>query len=95
MITNRADVDAVPLSDGRLTPIYWSSELDRFGVRVGMPEKAFVVGCRVDKQRTWVLIGRFGRITFQKAISDAKQLLGEMVSGIDPVARKRDQPLVV
>jgi hypothetical protein len=36
-------------------------------------------------------LGRAGEITVQKAIRDAKQVLGEMVGGIDPVARQRAQ----
>ena len=38
-----------------------------------------------------VTLGRVGQITLQKARQDAQQLIGEMVGGTDPVARKRDQ----
>ena len=50
-----------------------------------------MVGHRVNRQWKLVTLGRVGEITVQKAIRDAKQLIGEMVGGIDPVARERDQ----
>ena len=48
-----------------------------------------MVGHRVNRQWKLVALGRSGEITVQKAIRDAKQILGEMVGGIDPVARER------
>ena len=90
-ITTQTDVDAIPYStDGRQI-IWWSTELDHFGVRAGGREKTFVVGHRVNRQWKLVKLGRDGEITVQKAIRDAKQILGEMVGGIDPVARERAQ----
>ena len=88
-ITNQTEVDAIPYATGGKQPIWWSSELDHFGVRAGGREKTFVVGHRVNKQWKLVALGRSGEITVQKAIRDAKQILGEMVGGIDPVARER------
>ena len=53
-------------------------------------EKTFVVGHGSTGSGSWSALGRVGEITVQKAVSDAKQILGEMVGGINPVARKRD-----
>ena len=90
-LTTTADVDAVPYSPPGQQIIWWSSELDHFGVRVGAREKTFIVGHRVNKKWKRVALGRAGEITVQKAIKDAKVILGEMVSGIDPVARERSR----
>jgi integrase len=90
-ITTQAEVDAIPYStDGRQV-IWWNTELDHFGIRAGAREKTFVVGHRVNKQWKLVTLGRAGEITVQKAIRDAKIILGEMVGGIDPTARERAQ----
>ena len=86
----QAEVDAIPHSTDGKQVIWWSTELDHFGVRAGAREKTFVVGQRVNKQWKLATLGRAGEITVQKAIRDAKQVLGEMVGGIDPVARERD-----
>ena len=88
-ITNQTEVDAIPYSTDGKQPIWWSTELDHFGVRAGAREKTFVVGHRVNGQWKLAKLGRDGQITVQKAIKDAKQILGDMVGGIDPVERER------
>ena len=90
-ITTQAEVDAIPYSTDGKQLIWWSTELDHFGVRAGAREKTFVVGHRVNRQWKLAKLGRAGEITVQKAIRDAKQVLGEMVGGIDPVERERTQ----
>src|SRR5258708_1569077 len=88
-ITSQADVDAIPLAGPGRQTIWWSTELDHFGVRAGAREKVYIVGHRVNRKWTLVRLGRVGQITVQKAVKDAKIILGEMVSGIDPAARER------
>jgi integrase len=90
-ITNQTEVDAIPFSEDGKQAIWWSTELDHFGVRAGAREKTFVVGHRVNRQWKLAKLGRVGEITVQKAIKDAKQILGEMVGGIDPAERERTQ----
>lgn len=46
---------------------------------------------RVNGKPRLIKLGRVGEISLQKARQDAQQLIGEMVGGTDPVARKRDQ----
>ena len=88
-ITSQSDVDNIPYSTDGKQIIWWSTGLDHFGVRAGARDKVYVVGVRVNRQWKLVTLGRAGRITVQKAIRDAKVVLGEMIGGIDPTARER------
>jgi integrase len=90
-ITTQADVDAIPFPTDGKQEIWWSTKLDHFGVRTSSRGKTFIVGHRVNKKWKLAMLGRSGEITVQKAIRDGKQILGEMVGGIDPVARERAQ----
>jgi integrase len=91
-LTTKTAVDAIPLQDQGQT-IYWDTGLTGFGVRVGAREKTFILERRVrgNPKPVRVTLGRVGQITLQKARDDAKQLIGEIIGGTDPVARKRDQ----
>ena len=90
LTTNRA-VDDIPLATkGRMT--WYGTELTGFCVRAGTTSKTFYLWRRVAgrEQATFIRLGRVGEITLQKARPDAQQLIGEMVGGSNPVARKRD-----
>src|SRR5262245_29389110 len=91
LTTNKA-VNDIPLSDkGQVT--WYCTELTGFCVRAGTRTKTFYLWRRVHgrKQPTFIRIGRVGQITLQKARKDAQQLIGDMVGGTNPVARKRDE----
>ncbi len=88
-LTTNAAVDAIPYPDkGQI--ITTCTELPNFGVLAGVRQKSFIVERRVNGKTRRVTIGRVGEITLQKARQDARQLIGEMIGGTDPVARKRD-----
>ncbi|MHC2578734.1 hypothetical protein ACVI1J_008974 [Bradyrhizobium diazoefficiens] len=91
-LTTKTAVDALPHPKQGQT-IYYCTELTGFGVVVGARQKTFILERRVNGSRApkRITIGRVGEITLQKARQDAQQLIGEMVGGADPVARKRDQ----
>lgn len=89
-LTTKGAVDAIPFSDQGQT-IHFCTELSGFGVLAGARQKTFILERRVNGKTRRVTIGRVGEITLQKARQDAQQLIGEMVGGSDPVARKRDQ----
>jgi hypothetical protein len=89
-LTTKASVDAIPRPDQGQT-IHYCTELPGFGVLAGARQKTFVLERRVNGKTRRVTIGRVGEVTLQKARQDAQQLIGEMISGSDPVARKRDQ----
>jgi hypothetical protein len=91
-LTTKAAVDALPYSrKGQGQTVHYCTELTGFGVRAGAREKTFVLWRRVNGKPRLIKLGRVGEISLQKARQDAQQLIGEMVGGTDPVARKRDQ----
>jgi Arm DNA-binding domain/Phage integrase family len=89
-LTTKTAVDAIPHPERGQT-ITYCTELTGFGVRSGAREKTFVLWRRVNGRPRLIKLGRVGEITLQKARQDAQQLIGEMVGGTDPVARKRDE----
>ena len=89
-LTTKTAVDEIPHPEtGQL--VYWDTELTGFGVLAGARQKTFVLERRINGKSRRVTLGRVGQITLQKARQDAQQLIGEMVGGTNPVARKRDQ----
>jgi integrase len=91
-LTTKEAVQAIPHSK-QGQPIYWCTELTGFGVRVGARAKTFILERRIKGKLRPVRItlGRVGQISLHKARQDAQQLIGEIVSGADPVARRRDE----
>jgi hypothetical protein len=91
-LTTKEAVQAIP-HPKQGQPIWWCTELTGFGVRVGARAKTFILERRIKGKvkPVRVTLGRVGRISLHKARQDAQQLIGEMVGGVDPVARKRDQ----
>ncbi|WP_417790333.1 tyrosine-type recombinase/integrase [Terasakiella pusilla] len=71
--------------------VVWDTDLKGLGVRVAKSgRKTFILKYRnqrgVSKQLT---IGKYGPLTVEEAKKYAKQKLGEIATGIDPVAEKR------
>jgi integrase len=89
-LLTKGAVDDIPFSAKGQT-IHYCTELRGFGVLAGARNKTFIIERRVNGKTRRVTIGRVGEISLQKARQDAEQLIGEMVGGTDPVARKRDQ----
>jgi integrase len=76
--------------------IYWDSVVVGLGVVVRPSgTKTFVLSYRNQQRRSRRLtLGRYGRITLDKARQLAKQRNGEVASGNDPVANRRKDRLV-
>jgi integrase len=89
-LLTKGAVDDIPFSAKGQT-IHYCTDLSGFGVLAGARKKTFIIERRVNGKTRRVTIGRVGEISLQKARQDAEQLIGEMVGGTDPVARKRDQ----
>jgi integrase len=91
-LTTKEAVQAIP-HPKQGQPIWWCTDLTGFGVRVGARAKTFILERRIKGKikPVRVTLGRVGQISLHKARQDAEQLIGEMVGGTDPVARKRDQ----
>lgn len=91
-LTDKA-VAEIALPEGRPQVIEWDSELTGFGVVVGKRRRTFIVKARVKGQQRRMAIGALGEVredrrhwTTTLARQRAKELLGDMASGVDPNA---------
>ncbi|MBX3709655.1 MAG: integrase family protein [Gammaproteobacteria bacterium] len=68
---------------------YYDDKLKGFGVRVTSGgAKTFIVEKLVKGKLCRIKIGRFGELTAEQARKNAEILLGQIASGIDPLAEK-------
>ena len=77
----------------RLKPgqIAWDTEVKGFGVRCQRRYKVFILKYRIFGRARWISIGTHGSPwTVETARKEAKRLLGQVASGIDP-AEARDE----
>jgi integrase len=88
-ITKRA-VDALECPAGKDRAFLWDDALSGFGV-AAFPtgRKVYVAQFRKDGRSRRVSIGDHGRLTPDEARSQAKQLLGAVETGADPVEERR------
>lgn len=89
-ITKRA-VDALKCPPGRDRVFLWDDDLAGFGV-AALPsgKKVYVAQYRQHGRSRRVKIGDHGRLTPDEARSAAKQVLGAVEGGHDPIGQRRD-----
>ncbi|MHB1285305.1 MAG: tyrosine-type recombinase/integrase [Leptospirales bacterium] len=85
----KSTIDKLPLSDGKQV-IYWDKALKGFGLRIGSTSKVFIVRDSVNGKKVQVTIGAFGAKTPDEARREARVQLGNMASGVNPIAKKRE-----
>jgi integrase len=69
--------------------VRWDGALPGFGVRVGQGTKTFVLKYRLASGRVrWKFLGRVGSLTLEKARRDAKDDIGVVARGGDPLRLK-------
>ena len=88
-ITKRT-VDALQCPGGRDREFLWDTEISGFGV-AAFPsgEKVYVAQYRQDGRSRRLNIGKHGRLTPDEARSLAKQKLGAVEGGADPIAERK------
>ena len=70
---------------------YRDDRLKGFAVRVtSTGVKTFIVEKRINAKVKRITLGRFGELTVEQARKQAQKLLGEIASGRDPVAKKKE-----
>jgi integrase len=88
-ITKRA-VDALKCPDGKDREFLWDDALAGFGVAVfPTGKKVYVAQYRQHGRSRRSTIGEHGRLTPDEARSQAKQLLGAVEKGADPIEERR------
>jgi len=87
-ITKRS-VDALSCPEGKDRVFLWDDALSGFGIAAHRSgKKTYAVQYRQDGRSRRATIGDHGRLTPDKARSEAKKLLGAVESGSDPIAER-------
>lgn len=72
---------------------YWDSDLQGFGIYVGIKSKTWFVEKRIDNKTKRVALGKYPVLTAEQARAKAMEQLGKMSVGIDPVKEKREKKI--
>src|SRR5260221_13446049 len=87
-LTQRRITELEP-QPGRQYVVWDSGNIPGFGVRVSGTVKAFVLTYRIESGRArWATLGRFGVLTLEQARVLAREYLGIVAGGEDPLRRK-------
>lgn len=95
----KSEVDSLPIpakgSNGQTgQKRYYDDKLKGFGVRVTSGgAKTFFVEKLVKRKLRRMKIGRYGELTAEQARKQAQILLGQIASGLDPLAEKRAEKM--
>ena len=99
MNITKSEVDNLPIpekgSNGQTgQKRYYDAKLKGFGIRVTSGgAKTFFVEKLVKRKLRRMKIGRYGELTTEQARKQAQILLGQIASGIDPLAEKRAEKM--
>lgn len=77
-------VESLPFTTSGQT-FYRDSDLKGFGLRVGSSLKVYIVESKVNGKTVRVTIGRHGVFTSEQARNEARQKLGMIAKGINPL----------
>lgn len=80
----QARIDKIPLTIDTAQEIYWDSSLPCFGLKVGKKKKSYFVQRKKDGKSTSVTVGSASEFTLEIARENAKQILIDIRSGINP-----------
>lgn len=84
----------VPPNAKQAQAFYRDSAIPGFGLRVtNTGSKSFIVEKRIAGKVRRMTLGKYGALTVEQAKKEAMKLLGEVVSGKDPIADKREAEL--
>lgn len=87
---NKTFVDGLPYPvKGQV--FYWDSDLQGFGMYVGMNSKTWFVEKRIDNKTKRVALGKYPALTAEQARGGAMTQINKMASGIDPVKEKQEK----
>lgn len=86
-------VDKLPITDS--APAFFrDTEIKGFGVKV-FPSgvRSFFIEKRINGKVKRIALGRYGEITVEQARKEAVKLAGQIASGSDPIAKKKEGKL--
>ncbi len=93
MNLNKTTIEKLPTPDKGYA-IHWDEKLAGFGLRVtSTGAKAFIFQKRINGKEKRMTVGRYGDLTAEQARKLAVKLAGEIASGADPIAEKKEREL--
>ena len=84
-------IDALSCKGAEAERFYlWDGALPGFGIRTSRSgRKVFVLSYRAHSRKRLLTLGRYGTLTVDQARDLARQRLGEVIGGADPVEERR------
>ena len=93
MILNKTTLERLPSPEAGYQ-IHWDEKLAGFGVRVTPTgAKSFIFQKRINGKEKRITIGRFGELTAEQGRKEAVKLAGQIATGTDPIAEKKEKEL--
>jgi integrase len=88
---NKSFVDGITLPNSGQS-FHRDNELKGFGLRVTSGgAKAFILEKRINRKVKRITLGKYPEITAEKARKMALEYLGEIATGIDPIAKRKQE----
>lgn len=86
---NKKFVDEAALPVNKDQVFYRDSELKGFALRVtSSGSKSFVVEKNIGNKVRRITLGKYGSLTTEQARKEAQKIIGQIATGIDPIAEK-------
>ena len=83
-------VDKIKPVQGKDQVFYRDEQLKGFALRVtSSGVKSFIVETRIDGKVKRMTLGKYGQITAEEARKQAKNVLGQIAKGDNPIAEKK------
>lgn len=87
---NKSFVDKAEVPVGKDQVFYRDSELKGFALRVtAAGTKSFVVEKNIGNKIRRITLGKYGALTAEQARKEAQKTIGQIATGIDPIAEKQ------
>ena len=90
LIINKSFVEKAEVPVGKDQVFYRDSELKGFALRVtAAGTKSFVVEKNIGNKIRRITLGKYGALTAEQARKEAQKTIGQIATGIDPIAEKQ------
>lgn len=87
---NKTFVDKAEVPVGKDQVFYRDSELKGFALRItAAGTKSFVVEKNIGNKIRRITLGKYGALTAEQARKEAQKTIGQIATGIDPIAEKQ------
>lgn len=92
LVVDKLSIPHATVKNQTVQKRYYDDTMKGFGVRVTSGgSKAFFVEKLINRKLRRITIGRYPGLTVEQARKQAQKLLGQIASGIDPIAERREK----